>query len=287
MNKLIEKANILLEALPYIKEFYGKTMVIKYGGSAMIDRQLKENVIQDIILMKYVGINPVIVHGGGKNISELMKRLGKEAVFLDGLRVTDAETMEITEMVLTGAVNKDIVSLLNLHGAQAVGVSGKDGMLIQAQKKEVVEDKDFGFVGEITNINPRILEVLDREGFIPVVSPIGFSDDGHTFNINADNAAGEIARALKASKLILLTDVRGVCEVKGDESTLISSLKIKDIPDLKERGVLSEGMLPKMASCERAFEQGVEKIHIIDGRIPHSLLLELFTEGGIGTQITQ
>jgi len=287
MNKLIEKANILMEALPFIKQFYGKTMVIKYGGSAMIDPKLKENVIQDIVLMKYVGINPVVVHGGGKHITDLMKRLGKEAVFLDGLRVTDKETMNITEMVLTGAVNKEIVSLLNLHGAKAVGISGKDGMLIEAKKKGINENKDYGFVGEITNVNPKILEVLDREGFVPVVSPICFSEEGHTYNINADNVAGEIAGALKASKLILLTDVRGVCQQKGDDSTLIPSLKISDLQSLKEKDIITEGMLPKIDSCIKAFEKGVEKIHIIDGRILHSILLELFTEKGIGTQITK
>ncbi|MDH4127776.1 MAG: acetylglutamate kinase [Spirochaetota bacterium] len=285
MMKLIEKANILIEALPFIKQFYGKTMIIKYGGSAMIDPRLKEMVIQDIILMKYVGINPVIVHGGGKHISELMQRLGKEVLFLDGLRVTDKETMDITEMVLTGAVNKEIVSLLNLHGGKAVGVSGKDGMLIEAKKKTIINSKDYGFVGEITKINPKILEVLDQADFIPVVSPIGFSKDGHTFNINADNAAGEIAAALKASKLILLTDIRGVCMVKDDESTLISSLKISEVQGLKDNGIIKEGMLPKIDSCIKAFEKGVEKIHIIDGRISHSILLELFTEEGIGTQI--
>ncbi len=285
MLRLVEKANVLMEALPFIKKFYGKTMVIKYGGSAMIDKGLKDTVIQDIILMKYVGINPVIVHGGGKNISDLMKKLGKDVVFLDGLRVTDKETMDITEMVLTGAVNKEIVSLLNLHGGKAVGISGKDGMLIQAKKKVIDKTKDYGFVGEITNINPGILEVLDREGFIPIVSPIGFSEDGHTYNINADSVAGEIAGALKANKLLLLTDIRGVCSDKNDDTTLIPTLNINEIPDLRKKGIITEGMIPKMESCEKAFQQGVEKIHIIDGRIPHALILEIFTEGGIGTQI--
>ncbi len=285
MDKLIEKAQILSEALPYIKKFYGTTMVIKYGGSAMIDAKLKETVIQDIVLMKYVGINPVVVHGGGNHISDLMKRLGKEVVFLDGLRVTDKETMDITEMVLTGAVNKEIVSLINLEGAKAVGISGKDGMLIQASKKVQSDNKDYGFVGQITKINPKIIEVLAQEGFIPVISPIGFSEDGHTYNINADIVAGEIAGALNASKLILLTDVRGVCRDMKDESTLISTLKISDLPSLKAEGIISDGMLPKMDSCIKAFETGVEKIHLIDGRIEHSILLELFTEGGIGTEI--
>lgn len=285
MVKLLEKAKILSEALPFIKKFYGTTMVIKYGGSAMIEQELKESVIQDIILMKYVGINPVIVHGGGKHISKVMSKLGKEAVFLDGLRVTDQETMDITEMVLTGAVNKEIVSLINLNGAKAVGVSGKDGMLIQAKKKTHVENKDYGFVGEITKINPKILDVLDKEDFIPVVSPVGFSDDGHTFNINADNAAGEIASALKAKKLILLTDVRGVCRDKTDESTLIPSIKISELDDLKNQDIIAGGMLPKMDSCVKAINEGVEKVHIIDGRLSHSIILELFTEGGIGSQI--
>lgn len=287
MVKLIEKANILVEALPFIKKFYGKTMVIKYGGSAMIDKELQEKVVQDIVLMKYVGINPVVVHGGGKHISDLMKRLGKEVVFIDGLRVTDKETMNITEMVLTGAVNKEIVSLINLHGGKAVGISGKDGLLIEAKKKQVLDNKDYGYVGEITKINEKIIEVLDKEGFIPVISPIGFSDSGETLNINADIVAGEIAGSLKANKLVLLTDVRGICWNKDDGSTLISSLSISEVPELIQKGVITEGMLPKLDSCKKAFGMGVDKIHIIDGRISHSLLLEIFTEGGIGTQITK
>ncbi len=285
MIELLEKAQILIEALPFIQKFNGTTMVIKYGGSAMIDKALQEKVIQDLVLMRYVGINPVVVHGGGKHISDLMTRLGKKVVFIDGLRVTDKETMNITEMVLTGAVNKEIVSWINLHGGKAVGISGKDGMLIQARKKIVDENKDYGFVGEITAINPEIIQVLSKEGFIPIISPVGFSKGGHTYNINADTAAGEIAGALGANKLIILTDIRGICRDKEDDSTLISTLKISDVPSLQEQGIISEGMLPKLESCMNAFDKGVKKIHIIDGRIGHSILLELFTEGGIGTQI--
>ncbi len=283
MIELIEKAQVLIEALPFIRRFYGETFVIKYGGSAMVDIELQNKVIQDIVLMKYVGINPIIVHGGGKHISELMERLGKEIVFLDGLRVTDKDTISITEMVLTGAVNKEIVSLINLHGGKAVGISGKDGMLIQAKK--IDSKKDYGFVGQIDKINPRILKVLDKEGFIPVVSPVGFCNDGHTYNINADIVAGELAGALKANKLIMLTDIKGVCRDKNDENTIISTIRVSDLPLLKRDGTVTEGMLPKMDSCLKALEMGVNKIHIIDGRIPHSILLELFTEGGIGTQI--
>ena len=282
LQERIGKANVLIEALHYIKEFHGKTIVIKYGGNAMIDEELKENVILDIVLMKYVGMNPVIIHGGGPDISNMMKRVGKESQFVDGLRVTDEETMEIVEMVL-GRINKGIVSLINQHGAKAVGLSGKDGGLIAAEKLRT--DVDIGFVGKVTRIDPHLIDVLDEKGFVPVISSIGVGSQGQTFNINADSVAGEIAAALKAEKLMMLTDVRGIMEDQDDPNTLISTLKISTIESLIESGVISGGMLPKVEACTTALRGDVNKTHIIDGRISHSLLLEIFTESGIGTEI--
>ena len=278
----IGKANVLIEALRYIKEFYGKTIVIKYGGNAMIDEDLKEKVILDIVLMKYVGMNPVIIHGGGPEISEVMQKMGKEAQFVQGLRVTDSETMAIAEMVL-GRINKGIVALINQHGAKAVGLSGKDAGLILAEKYKA--DVDIGFVGSVARIDPAIIRVLDREGFIPVITSIGVDSDGQTYNINADSVAGEIAAALKAEKLIVLTDVRGIMRDQKVEGSLISTLRVEEIESLKQSDVISGGMLPKVEACVTALKGGVEKTHIIDGRIPHSLLLEIFTDSGIGTQI--
>ncbi len=282
LQESIGKANVLIEALRYIKEFYGKTIVIKYGGNAMIDEELKENVILDIVLMKYVGMNPVIIHGGGPDISNMMKRVGKESQFVDGLRVTDEETMEIVEMVL-GRINKGIVALINRHGAKAVGLSGKDGNLIFTEKART--DVDIGFVGKVSKIDPHIIEVLDEKGFVPVISSIGIGGDGQTYNINADSVAGEIAVALAAEKLMMLTDVRGIMEDQDDPKSLISTLKIPDIEPLIESGVISGGMLPKVEACITALHGKVRKTHIIDGRISHSLLLEIFTESGIGTEI--
>ncbi len=278
----IGKAQVLIEALKYIKIFYGKTIVIKYGGNAMIDENLKENVILDIVLMKYVGMNPVIVHGGGPEISEVMERMGKKAEFVKGLRVTDGETMAIAEMVL-GRINKGIVALINQHGAKAVGLSGKDANLISAEKYK--SDVDIGFVGNVSRIHPGIINVLDREGFIPVITSIGIGNDGQTYNINADSVAGEIAAALRAEKLIVLTDVRGIMHDQNDIGTLVSTLKISEIEPLIKSGVISGGMLPKVGACVTALRGGVRKTHIIDGRIMHSLLLEIFTDSGIGTQI--
>lgn len=281
LSESIFKANVLIEALKYIKQFYGKTMVIKYGGNAMTDESLKEKVILDIVLMKYVGMNPVVVHGGGPEISEVMEKMGKKPEFVKGLRVTDAETMEIVEMVL-GKINKEITSLINQHGAKAVGLSGKDAGLITAVKCK--SDVDIGFVGDVSSIDPTIINVLDREGFIPVISSIGVCD-GQTYNINADLVAGEIAAALKAEKLIMLTDVRGIMRDPKDESTLISTIRISEIDSLTKEGVITGGMLPKVQACIIALNGGVKKTHIIDGRIIHSLLLEIFTDSGIGTQI--
>ena len=282
LQESIGKVNVLIEALRYIKEFYGKTIVIKYGGNAMIDEDLKEKVILDIVLMKYVGMNPVIIHGGGPEISQVMEKMGKEARFVQGLRVTDRETIDIAEMVL-GKINKGIVALINQHGAKAVGLSGKDAGLISAEKYQT--DVDIGFVGRVARIDPQIINVLDREGFIPVITSIGVGSDGQTYNINADSVAGEIAAALKAEKLMMLTDVRGIMKDQNDVGSLISTLKISEIQPLIESDVISGGMLPKVEACVTALRGDVKKTHIIDGRISHSLLLEIFTERGIGTEI--
>ena len=281
LQESIGKADVLIEALKYIKQFYGKTIVIKYGGHAMIDKNLKEKVILDIVLMKYVGMNPVVIHGGGPEITEVMDKMGKKSQFVKGLRVTDEETMEIVEMVL-GRINKGLVALINEHGAKAVGLSGKDAGLISAKKCK--SDVELGFVGDVSEIDPTIINVLDREGFIPVISSIG-TCDGDTYNINADLVAGEIASALKAEKLIMLTDVRGIMRDQKDESTLISTIKATEIEKLSEEGIISGGMLPKVEACVVALCGGVKKTHIIDGRISHSILLEIFTDSGIGTQI--
>lgn len=281
LQESIGKADVLIEALKYIKQFYGKTIVIKYGGHAMIDEQLKEKVILDIVLMKYIGMNPVIVHGGGPEITEVMDKMGKKSEFVKGLRVTDAEAMEIVEMVL-GRINKGLVALINEHGAKAVGLSGKDAGLISAEKCKM--DVDLGFVGDVSEIDPTIINVLDKEGFIPVISSIG-TCDGDTYNINADLVAGEIAASLKAEKLIMLTDVRGIMRDPKDEKTLISSIKVSEVDNLENEKIISGGMLPKVEACEIALRGGVKKTHIIDGRISHSILLEIFTDSGIGTQI--
>jgi len=282
LKESIEKANVLIEALRYIREFHNKTIVIKYGGNAMIDEDLKEKVILDIVLMKYVGMNPVVIHGGGPEISQVMKKMGKEAKFVNGLRVTDKETMDIAEMVL-GKINKSIVALINRHGAKAVGLSGKDAGLIFAEKYP--SDVDIGFVGQVAKVEPEIINVLDREGFIPVISSIGVGGDGQTYNINADSVAGEMAAALGAEKLMMLTDVRGIMADQKDPKSLMSTLKISDIDPLTKKGVISSGMLPKVGACVTALNGNVKKTHIIDGRISHSLLLEIFTERGIGTEI--
>ncbi len=283
MKEAIKKARVLMEALPYIKSFYDKTVVIKYGGSAMVQEDLKQSVIQDIIFMEYVGMHPVVVHGGGAQISELMKRLGKKPEFRKGLRITDKETMELAEMVLDGKINSEIVKLINENGGNAAGLSGKDGNLIRARKLLGEKGEDMGYVGEVESINPGIIDVLGRQDFIPVISPIGVGRDGHTYNINADLVAGEIASALKAHKLVLLTDVKGIYKGK----TLLSTLKIKDAQRLIEKGFISAGMIPKVKACIRALSAGVAKTHIIDGRIPHSLLLEIYTDKGIGTEIVK
>jgi len=289
MNKLLEKANILIESLPYIRNFYGKTFVIKYGGAAQVDDALKKCFAQDVVLFNFIGIRTVIVHGGGPKISETMKRMGKEPTFVQGQRVTDRETMDIVEMVLGGLINKEIVSLINGHGGRAVGLSGKDAGLIRARKKLLKKGPkkdeeliDIGLVGEVREINPDILNALEKDGFIPVISPIGVRKTGEALNINADYVASAIASALKAEKLVLLTDVPGI---KDGEGNVMSTLNKLEIMELINEGIVSGGMLPKVQACTNAINSGVKKTHIIDGRVPHSLLLEIFTSEGIGTEI--
>ncbi|NLK52447.1 MAG: acetylglutamate kinase [Syntrophomonadaceae bacterium] len=294
MMQALEKAGILVEALPYIKQFYGKTIVLKYGGHAMKDQELKQAMMTDIVLMKYVGINPVLVHGGGPEINLLLERLGINSSFIQGLRVTDRETMEVVEMVLVGKVNKEIVSLINRHGGRAVGFSGKDGNLIEAQKKILVplngEEEmtyELGYVGEVARINPEIIQTVVDKGYIPVVAPIGVGLDGESYNINADYVAGAMAAALKADKLILLTDVEGIYGQYGDDTTLLSSIQLEEIPSLIHQGVITGGMIPKVQCCSQALQGGVVSAHIIDGRIPHSVLLEIFTDQGVGTMVSR
>lgn len=292
MFSAIEKAGILVEALPYIRKFYGKTVVIKYGGHAMVDPSLKKAVVMDLILMKYVGINPVLVHGGGPEINALLSRLGIKSSFVQGLRVTDSETLEVVEMVLVGKINKEIVSLINFHGGKAVGFCGKDGRLIEAEKKLLPgrggsgeEEVDLGFVGDIVRVNPDLVQVVVDHGYIPVIAPIGLGPDGEGYNINADYVAGELAAALQAAKLILLTDVEGIYRDASDPATLISRVKSGEIPELMAAGIIGGGMIPKVDCCLRALKGGVASAHIIDGRLPHSLLLEIFTDKGIGTMV--
>jgi acetylglutamate kinase len=291
MEEIIKKAEILIDALPYIRNFFGKTFVIKYGGSAQTKEDLKETFAKDVVMLNYIGIRTVIVHGGGPKISATMERMGKKPEFVNGQRVTDQETMDIVEMVLGGLINKEIVSLISRHGGKAVGLSGKDGGLIRAQKKVikkptpetgVEEIVDIGLVGEVTSVDPAVIEGLDKSGFIPVVSPIGVGPGGETLNINADFVASSIASALKAEKLMLLTDVPGLLDREGN---IIPTLKKARIDKLVKDGTISGGMIPKVMACLNAILNGVGKTHIVDGRVPHCLLLEIFTKEGIGTEI--
>jgi acetylglutamate kinase len=281
-----QRVDILLEALPYIREFRGKSVVIKYGGAAMEQAGLKEPFALDVILLQLVGINPVIVHGGGPQIGALMKRLGKEPRFVGGMRVTDAETVEIVEMVLVGKINKEIVGLINHHGGRAVGLSGKDGNLIRARRRlhrtAEGDEVDIGLVGEVEQVSTEPIELLEERGFVPVIAPVGVGARGETYNINADLVAGEVAAALSAEKLIHLTDVQGI---KGTDGRLVSTLSGKEAQRLMQAGVIDGGMLPKVESSLRALEGGTAKAHIIDGRVPHAILLELFTREGVGTEI--
>jgi acetylglutamate kinase len=292
MEKLIEKAKILIDAMPYIQTFRGKTFVIKYGGNAMIDEGLKLGFAQDVVLLRYIGINPVIVHGGGPQIGKTMERMGKKPTFISGQRITDEETMDIVEMVLGGKVNKEIVNLISQAGGKAVGLTGKDGGLIQAKKlkmtkktddTEETEIIDIGLVGEVTEVRPGALVALEQGGFIPVIAPIGVGVHGETYNINADLVAGAVAGALKAEKLILLTDQAGILD---KDKKLIPALNRKKASNLISTGVIGGGMLPKTKAGFEALDAGCTKIHIIDGRVPHALLLEIFTKQGIGTEIT-
>ncbi len=290
MHKAISKVHTLLEALPYIRKFNGKTFVIKFGGNALIENSLNHSFALDIILLNYVGIKPVIVHGGGPQIGELLNRLGKKSEFVEGLRVTDKETMDAVEMVLVGKINKDIVSRINQHGGKAVGLSGKDGNLISA-KKLLVKDRndssktvDIGMVGKVDKINSNVITALENNHFIVVIAPLGVDENAQTYNINADTVAGEIASELKAEKLILLTDVEGVKDKNGN---ILSTLSISDTAELIKKGDIKEGMIPKVECCKNALEKGVSKAHIIDGRIEHAVLLEIFTDHGIGTQIVK
>ncbi|OGP92281.1 MAG: acetylglutamate kinase [Deltaproteobacteria bacterium RBG_16_54_18] len=291
MQKSIEKVELLMEALPYIRRFYHKTIVIKYGGAAMADDDLKEGFAMDIVLMKYVGLNPVVVHGGGPQIGEVLQQMGKSSTFVQGMRVTDQATMDVVEMVLVGKVNKEIVELINRCGGKAVGLSGKDGSLIQAKKLHLSpegekdapsEIVDLGMVGEVEEINAAVIKTLDDGDFIPVIAPVGIGADGKTYNINADLVAGKVAAALKAEKLILLTDVQGVLDKQG---ALITTLKAKEAAGLIRQGVASAGMIPKLTCCLEALAGGVGKAHIIDGRIKHALILEIFTDQGVGTEL--
>ena len=293
MQELINKANVLVEALPWIRRFYGKTIVIKYGGHAMVEDHLKEVFARDIILMKFIGLNPVVVHGGGPQIGRVLEAMGIETRFEQGMRVTDAKTMDVVEMVLGGKVNKEIVANINKHGGRAVGLTGKDGDLIRARKLEMTtvnpdtltpEIIDIGMVGEVAGINPGIISSLEEANFIPVIAPVGVDNSGRTYNINADLVAGKIAGALQAEKLILLTDVEGVKDGKGQ---LLNTIDIAEIQGLIENGTISGGMIPKVTCCMDAIAAGVKKTHIIDGRMEHACLLEIFTDRGVGTAVAK
>ncbi len=292
MQELINKAKVLMEALPYIKRFTNTTIVIKYGGHAMADERLKESFAQDIVLLKYIGLNPVIVHGGGPQINETLKKYGIVSEFVRGMRVTDSQTMAVVEMVLVGQVNKEVVGLINRHGGRAVGLCGKDGELLLSRKllQEIqgadgsVEQLDLGFVGDVVQVNRELIETLERARFIPVIAPTGVGVDGQSYNINADVVAGRVAAALGAEKLILLTDVRGVNDKSGQLQT---SIPVAQMQALINDGTIAGGMIPKVECCAEALAGGVKKAHIIDGRVEHAVLLEIFTDTGIGTEIVK
>jgi len=281
----VQKAQILIEAFPYIRQWYGATVVVKYGGSTRSGAEELKNTLQDIVLMKFVGMRPVVIHGGGKDITALTEKMGIRSQFVDGLRVTDLPTMEVVEMVLGGKINKELVSTIQQLGGQAVGLSGKDGAMLQTTRVKSKTGKDIGYVGKVSKVNTSILDILDKEKFIPVIAPLGLGTDGKTYNVNADEAAGAIAGALKAEKLVFLTDVPGICRKKNDPKSLLSSVKVKDIAKLIKSGVISGGMIPKVEACLHAVKSGVHKTHIIDGTLPHALLLEIFTPQGVGTEI--
>ena len=289
-----DKAEILVDALPYIQEFSGTTVVIKYGGNAMVSDVLKENVMRDVALMKYVGIRPVIVHGGGPEITGFLEKVGKESSFVAGLRVTDEETVEIAEMVLDGKINSEIVNLLNQRGVRAVGLSGKDAGLIRARKKmatvyenDTAHEVDIGFVGAVETIDVSVIEDLLDHGYVPVIAPIGVGMDGESYNINADYVAAEIAGALAAEKLLLLTDIEGIYKDFNDKSSFLSTIHLQEARDYIRDGIISGGMIPKVEACLTALERGAAKTHVIDGRLPHAIILEIFTSTGVGTQVVR
>ena len=283
---LIEKANILIEALPYIQRLAGKTVVIKYGGNAMVDEDLTNKILQDVTLLKYVGVNPILVHGGGPDINAALQKMDVKSEFHNGLRITDAATMEVVQMVLAGKLNKNIVSQLGKLGGKAIGLCGKDAGLLTVVKKPLTKDGvDLGFVGNIVGVNVKLLELLSKDEYIPVIAPVGVDRDGKSYNINADTAASEIASALKAEKLMFLTDVDGIRLNAKDSSTLISSISVSEVNELIFSGVITGGMIPKVQGCVHAIEQGVKRVHILDGTIPHPILLEIFTDKGIGTMV--
>lgn len=282
----IEKANILSKALPYIQEYNGKTVVIKYGGNAMINEELKDTVIKDIVLLNYVGIKVVVVHGGGPDINEFLKKIGKQSEFVNGLRVTDEETIDVVQMVLAGKVNKEIVSLIDKNGGKAVGLCGIDANLLKAKKIQVQNGRDIGYVGDIVDVNDEIIEHCLNGGYIPVISTVALGqDDGKTYNVNADLAAAKISVKLKAEKFILITDVPGLLRDSKDENSLISEIDVDDVEALINDKVITGGMIPKIKCCQEAVKGGVHKTHIIDGRVPHSLILEMFSHEGVGTMI--
>lgn len=292
MDSPLQRAKVLVEALPYMQRFYGKRMVVKFGGHAMVEEQLKRSFAMDMILMKAIGLHPVVVHGGGPQIGETLRKMGKESRFYQGMRITDQETMDVVEMVLVGKVNKEIVGLINREGGRAVGLSGKDGALISARKlvlgavgeqEEPPEIIDLGKVGEVEAVNPEVVVALERERFIPVIAPVGVGPEGDSYNINADLVAGAVAASLKAEKLILLTDVEGVLDQEG---RLISTLRASRAREMIRQGVISGGMIPKVNCCLDALSGGVKKAHIVDGRQEHAVLLEIFTDVGVGTEIT-
>ncbi len=286
MELLYKKAGILIEALPYIQRLSGKTVVIKYGGNAMLNDHLTEMILQDITLLKFIGMNPIVVHGGGPEINHMLDALGLQSQFHKGLRITDGDTIDVVQMVLTGKINKDIVSKMNVLGGKAIGLCGKDANLIEVVKKPPVDGVDLGYVGDIIHINTDLLHLLAQDAFIPVIAPIGCGPDGQSYNINADTVAGKIASSLKAEKLMFLTDIDGIRKVPDDPSTLIYQISIEGVRRLIEDGTIAGGMIPKVNGCITALENGVKRTHILNGTIPHPILLEIFTDSGIGTMVT-
>lgn len=287
MKSEILKAEVLIEAIPYIRRFAGSVVVVKYGGSAMVDEALCASVIQDIAMLKYIGLKPVVVHGGGNEITSMLTRLGKKTEFIDGLRITDAETAKIAEMVLSGSIGKSLVEKLQSVGIQAAGISGKDGRTLLCSRKKDDKERDLGFVGQIDKVDTTLLKTLIDNGFVPVLSPVGVDEESHTYNVNADYAASAVAGALDAQKLIFLTDVEGILKDKDDSSTLFSSLTRREALQYIEDGIIVGGMIPKVQCCLDALEKGVQSVHVLDGRVPHTILLEIFTAKGIGTMVTE